>query len=110
MPCAGGLEPTGFKHQTLYFHGLLEEHGLPVRLVENTHNQPLQPGERTGEPAIRIVPGNDGQDRVSDIACPARGCSRGTFNAYSMPQTDRTRPLQAPDAAFRRCAILPAQW
>jgi len=36
--CAGGLETTGFKHQTLYFHALLEEHGLPVRLVENTHN------------------------------------------------------------------------
>ena len=36
--CAGGLETTGFKHQTLYFHALREEHGLPVRLVENTHN------------------------------------------------------------------------
>jgi arylformamidase len=38
MLCAGGLETIGFKHQTLYFHALLEERGLPVRLVENTHN------------------------------------------------------------------------
>ena len=36
--CAGGLETTGFKHQTLHFHALLEERGLPVRLIENTHN------------------------------------------------------------------------
>ena len=36
--CAGGLETTGFKHQTLHFHAPREERGLPMRLVENPHN------------------------------------------------------------------------
>jgi arylformamidase len=35
--CAGGLETDGFKNQTSSFYALLKEHGLPVRLVENTH-------------------------------------------------------------------------
>jgi arylformamidase len=36
--CAGGLESSGFKHQTLHFRSLLEERGSPVRLAEHTHN------------------------------------------------------------------------
>jgi arylformamidase len=36
--CVGGLETDGFKNQTLHYHALLQERGLPVRLVENGHS------------------------------------------------------------------------
>ena len=50
MLSAGGLETTGFKHQTLHFHALLEERGLPVRLVENPHNNPFNRVNELADP------------------------------------------------------------